>query len=74
MIFWKSLVVIGLLIGVYQYFESIFTGPTKKSFCFRAAVYEHVPLGELDVHKPSEILQMNLQMYTKAVQAAYAEV
>lgn len=43
--------------------------------CARVAVYEHVPLGKYDdSQSPSEIINLNLEEYTKAVKLAAEEV
>ena len=42
--------------------------------CVRVAAYEHVPLGDYEIQTPRQIINSNLQMYSKAVHAASKQV
>lgn len=54
---------------------NLFLGINNQN-CVRVAVYEHVPLGDYDnyTQTPREIINLNVQVYKKAIEMAAKEV
>lgn len=73
MIYSKILVLIGFVLFAIQLIP-LYRNRLPRPETFRAAVYEHILVGNIEVHSLSEFLQLNLQRYEKAVELAAKEV
>lgn len=45
-----------------------------KSDCFRAAVYEHIPHGNISLDSPQKIIDMNLKVFEEITKKAAKSV